>query len=252
MKGDFPTSGPSGKVRVVSGSERIDKRRWRRMPLRPIPCRVFQDCQLIDLSIGGAFLMTPRPFPKGSLFSIEVALPGQRTIRAVAQVEHVGDYFDGVADKPCPGMGVSFTEIAPEDRIAVTRFLTSLYEVSRTGLRVDVDLPARVRIGEAWVAGLIRELSERMVLVATGATAAIGTDVHVLLKIPGARAPLEARGVVLAVTGGAGDDGDEGGLTLGLERGLRIEMHEIPPKSKEVLDAYLAELRKDAAEASDV
>src|SRR4051812_381017 len=108
-----------------------DKRKFRRLPLNPIPCRVFQDGTLIELSIGGAFVASEHPLPKGSHLDLEVMLPGQRTIQARTKVERVGDFFEGAGAQPCLGMGLSFLEIDAADRIAITRFLTTVFETAR-------------------------------------------------------------------------------------------------------------------------
>ena len=53
---------PSCYIRVVA-----EKRKYRRLPVKALPCRVYQDGQLVDLSIGGAFVATEHPLPSGCL-----------------------------------------------------------------------------------------------------------------------------------------------------------------------------------------
>lgn len=215
-----------------------DKRKFRRLPVdATVPCRVFQDGKLIDLSIGGAFVLTDRPLPHGCSISLELPLPGLRTIRVRTTVERVGDYFEGTSASPALGMGLRFVDMDPEDRIALTRFLRTVHEHATEGARVAARLRARVRSGESWLDGTVREVGERMIFLETDAVEPIGAEVDFIVRLPNAHAPIDARGTVLEVENG----GDAH------PRGLRLELSEVGPHARALLDAFLAEAREERA-----
>jgi CBS domain-containing protein/Tfp pilus assembly protein PilZ len=98
-----------------------------------------------DINGGGLFIQTNRPLPVGSQVSIELALPREgRTIRskgmvawlktadrdvmrAEGEIVYVKRRRQKVVVHP-GGMGVKFTSISEEDRIAVMEFVSTIME----------------------------------------------------------------------------------------------------------------------------
>jgi Tfp pilus assembly protein PilZ len=221
-----------------------EKRKYRRLPVQPVPCRVHVDGQVVDLSIGGAFVVTERPLPPGTVVTFEVAVPGECTIRAQSLVEWTGDYFQGGAGSPCIGMGLSFREIDAEHRLAISRYLVALHTMSRRH-RIATDLDARVRVGGRWTPGTVRELGERGLFMETEAVAPLGEEVDVLLRLPNASKPVGVSGTVHEVVGGdPNDNGTE--AVMRPERGLEIEMTELSPRAIELVKQFLEEQRAEA------
>lgn len=73
-----------------------------------------------DVSPGGAFLRADLLLEEGELLSLEFVLPqGRRAIKAKGVVAWVRRF---PADNTEPGMGVRFTELAPEDQKALEEF----------------------------------------------------------------------------------------------------------------------------------
>src|SRR4051812_152157 len=147
------------------------------MALNPLASRVFQDGELIDLSIGGAFVTSERPLAKGSALTLEFALPAQGLVRIGTIVEWTGDYFQGAGGEPLPGMGHSFVTIAPEVRIAITRYLASVYEISRAAQHVRASLPARINAGAQWANAQVREVGDRALFIETALPLPIGAEI---------------------------------------------------------------------------
>ena len=246
-----------------------EKRKYRRLPVRALPCRVYQDGQLIDLSIGGAFVATERPLPSGSHLTLEVTLPGEGTIRAQTQVQWSGDYFQGSVGRPCLGMGLQFTDIGAPDRGAITRFLVHVHQVTRAAQRVEADLAARVRIGDIWAPGRVRALNERGLFFESTAMAPLGQEVDILVRLPGAPRPVDFMGIVLRITGGDPSGGNGGGqepeskapwvqvddgsiAPPRTERGLEIALTELPPRSRELLQGFLSDARDEARAPAEI
>ena len=120
---------------VVSDSmvcrDPIDPRKNVRLPTTLLG-RVFigakrKDAIVSTLSMGGAFLETPSPFPEGSQISLEIALPdGSVNVRAqVVNAHYPGS--DAASPQPC-GMGVQFLNLAGADEERVRAFLKEIGE----------------------------------------------------------------------------------------------------------------------------
>jgi hypothetical protein len=247
------TRGDAGKLRPVQ-----DNRKFRRLPVDPLPARVLQEGRVIDLSIAGAFMMSSKPLPSGSQITLEIELPGDRTVRAASVVEWSGDYFRGEGLQPLSGMGLRFVDIDPADRIAITRFLTRRYETAQAAVRVPTKLPARVGDEGNWIAGSVREIGERTLFIETAATAAVGTELDIQIRFPNFRAAVAARGVVLeVVTADAWGPADGRSPAAGLDRraggvaGLLIELREVTSRGRDVMNVYLDEARDQAGPAPD-
>ena len=240
-----------------------EKRKYRRLALSPLRSRVFQEGELIDLSIGGAFVTSERPLPKGSALTLEFMLPAHGLVRIGTLVEWTGDYFQGETGDPCPGMGLSFVAIEAEVRIAITRYLAGVYEVSQAARRVRTKLPARVNAGGRWQPASVRELAERTLFLETALSAPLGGDVDILIRLPALRAPIEARGVVLQVgtlssTARPLAPGDGAAAPKGAPeqvpqladdpRGLRIALSEVGLRAREQIRSFIEDAREDAAQ----
>ena len=98
----------------LDGVERPAQRRNRRLPTTLLArafvgtCR--KDAIVSTLSLGGAFLETPRPFPAGTRIRLEIALP-EVPLLLKAEVVYHRDTSDG--SQPI-GMGLEFSDLAPE------------------------------------------------------------------------------------------------------------------------------------------
>ncbi len=218
-----------------------EKRKFRRLPVPSIACRVFQECRLIDLSIVGAFVESARPFAPGTRAEIEFTLPTRpnRPVRAGVQVEWGGDYFGG-RGTPCLGMGLSFTTVSAEDRLAIAAFLRKAYDMTRGALGVKTRLPARLVVDGRRAEGLVRELGERGVFIETPAVVPLGSELEVLLDLPNATAPVKAQGVVVRIEphpSGAPPASGEA------PRGLRLEWSDLSVAARELIKSYLDERR---------
>jgi len=88
---------------------------------------------LANISLGGAFVQTPRPLPPGSELRLRMEL-GSEVIRASARVVHVVD-GDAAQQKSHPeGMGVAFQDMSPSARrllwAAVTRLASDALQIT--------------------------------------------------------------------------------------------------------------------------
>ena len=103
-----------------------DRRRYLRKPIRVKVTEkvsgLFEHFASTNISAGGMFLKTDRPFAIGSNLKIEFSLPGdEEPIRADAQVARTmppGNFHDYHA-----GMGIVFTAIEEEDRKRIEDFI---------------------------------------------------------------------------------------------------------------------------------
>ena len=84
-----------------------------------------KDAIVSTLSMGGAFLEIPSPFPEGSQMSLEIALPdGSVNVRAqVVNARYPGS--DVASQQPC-GMGVEFLNLAGADEERLRVFLKEI------------------------------------------------------------------------------------------------------------------------------
>ena len=74
-----------------------------------------------DLSVGGCFLEMPNPIPKGTMLRIALWVKDTK-IWAKGEI---------VTSTPGFGVGVKFTEIAPDDKRQVEEFLDSMTRIRR-------------------------------------------------------------------------------------------------------------------------
>lgn len=76
-----------------------------------------------DISQGGLFLETKRPYPVGTCLDINFTLPGtERRVEAEGEVVRIVDY-DRTSPDIIPGMGVVFNEVSPESLSMILNFL---------------------------------------------------------------------------------------------------------------------------------
>jgi hypothetical protein len=232
-----------------------DKRKFRRLPLTPLAARVFQEGEIVDLSIAGAFVTSERPIAKGSSLTLEFALPGQGPVRVGTVVEWAGDYFEGEGGEPLTGMGLSFVSITTEARIAIARYLAEAYEVSRAAQHVRASLPARINAGEGWSTATVREVGDRGLFIETPVELEAGAELSILIRLPGAKSPIEAhaavveRGTLAGTARLPGAVPEAGGATpapdpAGDPRGLRVELREVGLRAREMLRVFIEEARE--------
>lgn len=78
-----------------------------------------------DVSLGGMFLETRRPFPVGTLLDLDFSLPDKKErVEVGAEVVRTVAYDPGNPGAN-PGMGVAFSRISARDREALADFLVA-------------------------------------------------------------------------------------------------------------------------------
>jgi len=114
--------------RALHGVSRDEERAERRVPT-PILARVRKgdresSAVVYDLSVGGAFLETPRPSLRGARVDLVLPLP-ERTIETQADVRYAN--VPGNLKRPLLplGMGVQFCGLPGEDRAALAQYVES-------------------------------------------------------------------------------------------------------------------------------
>jgi len=103
-----------------------DRRRYLRKPIRVKVTEkvsgLFEHFASTNISAGGMFLKSDRPFAIGANLKIEFLLPGDEDpVQADAQVVRTtppGNFHDY-----CAGMGIVFTAIEEEDRKRIEEFI---------------------------------------------------------------------------------------------------------------------------------
>jgi len=106
--------------------EVTSRRRAVRKPIRLMVEYESTEDFLVDytanLSVGGMFIVTDRPLPKGTLLRMSFRLPGgEETIEATGQVRWA---VQPSSSEPMrPGMGISFEELGDLDRARVQALL---------------------------------------------------------------------------------------------------------------------------------
>lgn len=81
-----------------------------------------------DLSLGGIFLETRKPFPPGTRLHLEFSLPHtMERIHAEGEVKRVVEP-DLESRDLVPGMGIAFVQLAEESASALKSFLLGLQE----------------------------------------------------------------------------------------------------------------------------
>jgi len=73
----------------------------------------------MDLDTGGLFVATYQTCPVGTRMAVSLVLPGGHSLWAKGVVRWVFEPSDGDS---VPGIGIEFTEIAPEDFAAIEAF----------------------------------------------------------------------------------------------------------------------------------
>ena len=122
----------SAAMSPVDAGERTAERKHRRLPTTLLArafvgtCR--KDAIVSTLSLGGAFLETPRPLAEGTRISLEIGLPEALLL---LKAEVVYARYTGDGNQPI-GMGVEFSDLAPEAEEQLGVFLfdqEDLFEV---------------------------------------------------------------------------------------------------------------------------
>jgi uncharacterized protein (TIGR02266 family) len=75
----------------------------------------------VNISEGGVFVATYDKLPMGTIMELNVSLPGSSPIQAVGEVVWIREHNRFTEDLPA-GVGVKFTEISQEDRLAIEEF----------------------------------------------------------------------------------------------------------------------------------
>jgi len=105
-----------------------ERRESQRVPVvgtAQLRCRhVRHEVKVYNLGLGGVFVCTGPPLPAGALVQVSISLPGApEPIDAEGRV--VWSNAVDTPDLPA-GMGIHFTDIAPEDRDRLNRSLAAL------------------------------------------------------------------------------------------------------------------------------
>ncbi len=75
-----------------------------------------------DISDGGVFVATYCLQPIGTSVELTFGLPGGHSVNAKGSVRWIRDIFD-LDDQSCPGMGIGFEELSPEDKALIEQFM---------------------------------------------------------------------------------------------------------------------------------
>jgi hypothetical protein len=86
-----------------------------------------KDVRVHDLSLGGAWLEEPFPFPTGSQITLEIGLEGTRFSATAVVVNRRAEADPSRPDAPA-GMGVQFVEVDDESQDRLRVFVTSCAE----------------------------------------------------------------------------------------------------------------------------
>jgi len=97
-----------------------------------------KDVTVHDLSVSGAYFATQFPFLEGSQLSVEIPLPGGAVMGKAVVVNAKTADKPGRPDVP-DGMGVSFTELAPEAEAALREHVDAWIARFRVGARTPDD-----------------------------------------------------------------------------------------------------------------
>ncbi len=114
------------KVKISYYRRVSDRRRYLRKPLRvKVTEKVsgtFEHFTSTNISVGGMFLKSERPFVVDSKLEIEFTLPGvEKLINTWARVART--CAPGNPQGHSPGMGIEFSQIDPQDRKAIDDFV---------------------------------------------------------------------------------------------------------------------------------
>ena len=105
-----------------------ERRRHKRVTLVTRVTHVLSDHQQYyysrDLSLGGIFLETKKPFPVGTRLDLDFSIPGnEKRIKVVGKVARVV-LSEPDHKMPLPGMGVSFITLPEEIETELVSFLS--------------------------------------------------------------------------------------------------------------------------------
>jgi uncharacterized protein (TIGR02266 family) len=75
-----------------------------------------------DISQGGLFVATYSLQPIGTSIALAFDLPGGRNVNASGSVRWIRDILD-LDDPSCPGMGIGFEELSPDDKQVIEQFM---------------------------------------------------------------------------------------------------------------------------------
>ncbi len=76
--------------------------------------------RISNLSINGAFILTSKPLPVDTTFTIQLQLPG---VAAIMTIDVQVVWTKSVSDAAKAGMGIEFTNILPEHQKKLTAFI---------------------------------------------------------------------------------------------------------------------------------
>ncbi len=80
------------------------------------------DSLMSNLSLGGCFVLTPKPLPVGSPLVLQFKLPGESDGEGI-KATGVVRWLREARRESGEGMGIQFTEIRPEHLVILKRFL---------------------------------------------------------------------------------------------------------------------------------
>jgi type IV pilus assembly protein PilZ len=123
LEGDPP---PADDAKAAAAADRRDARYPVSLAVNYAARDAFFANQINNLSRGGLFIATGQPLPVQSEIDLTLQLPNERgSIRARGRVVWTFDMRKGSV-RVIPGMGIKFTEIAPDDVRLLTDLLESL------------------------------------------------------------------------------------------------------------------------------
>ncbi len=175
------------------------------------PLRMFAD----NISLGGIFVRTDRPVAPGTPVKLRVAAASGPIILN-GKVVHVVDSLRARHLRTSPGMGLQFSDMAPESRAALARFVDGLAQQAKA--RSDAALLAQEAPVARFIAPMMVEVEvkdragakrlwddelSRAGLFARGDVPTLRSQVRVHIVGPGGRLAMQAE-VVAVVAQGAG------------------------------------------------
>jgi uncharacterized protein (TIGR02266 family) len=107
------------------GSERLTTRAAAHVSIGIYTEHTFWAGLTMNISEGGIFVATYRPFPLGARLKVHVALPGEHEpFVALAEVRWVREHTNN-ADAPA-GVGLKFIDLSEESHAKVRRFVATV------------------------------------------------------------------------------------------------------------------------------
>ena len=194
----------------------------------------------LNVSTDGAFVRTTTPVDVGSRIQVRLSAPTQEQPMTVeGEVVRREDFEKDAETFTVPGIGVRFTDLAPDAQEALDLVTQEAPETRRAGpRRLPINLKVSYTSLASFASYYMSNISKGGIYLETDKILPVGTEFEFQMAVPGVPVPIKLLGEVMWVTKpGEGDAGTPPGM--GIQFRYRNAMQE--KMLEEIVREYLGD-----------